>query len=75
MDVVVLSIVTDDENEVTVWSSEKEAQYAALEYLTELLTNDELDHIDGFSDMVSFCAESGYANTQISFHLLPTKEQ
>ncbi len=76
MNAVVLSIITGAENDVTVWSSEEEAKASAVEYLGHYAN---VSHMDtdgwGYDDYVEFAELFYHIQTQISFHLLPTKEQ
>ena len=76
MNAVVLSIITGAENDITVWSSEEEAKAAAVEYLAHYADGSECDTTDwGFDDYTEFAEFFYHIQTQISFHLLPTKEQ
>ena len=76
MNAVVLLISSMDNNDVTVWSSEEEAKAAAVEYLGHHAS---VLHMDtdgwGYDDYVEFAELFYHIQTQISFHLLPTKEQ
>ena len=76
MNAVVLSIINGAENDVTVWSSEEEAKASAVEYLGHYAN---VSHMDtdgwGYDDYVEFAEFFYHIQTQISFHLLPTKEQ
>ena len=77
MDAVVLLISSQDVNDVTVWSTEDEAKAAAVESFQEriALTNPNVDTTDrDYEDYTEF-AEVGTVFTQLSFHLLPTKER
>ena len=76
MNAVVLSIINGAENDVTVWSSEQEAKTAAVEYLTKYACQPSVDATGwGYDDYVEFAELFYHIQTQISFHLLPTKEQ
>jgi len=76
MNAVVLSIITGAENDVTVWSSEEEAKASAVEYLGHYANVSHMDTTDwGYDDYVEFAELFYHIQTQISFHLLPTKEQ
>tara|TARA_B100000963_G_C22334369_1_gene540101 strand:+ start:473 stop:706 length:234 start_codon:yes stop_codon:yes gene_type:complete len=76
MNAVVLSIINGAENDVTVWSSEAEAKTAAVEYLTKYAAQPSVDATDwGYDDYVEFAELFYHIQTQISFHILPTKEQ
>ncbi len=76
MNAVVLLISSMDNNDVTVWSSEEEAKAAAVEYLGHYAN---VSHMDtdgwGYDDYVEFAELFYHIQTQISFHLLPTKGQ
>tara|TARA_R100001440_G_scaffold9040_1_gene17036 strand:+ start:8982 stop:9215 length:234 start_codon:yes stop_codon:yes gene_type:complete len=74
MNAVVLLISSQDENNVTVWSSEEEAKASAVEYLAHYADGSECDTADwGYDDYVEFAELFYHIQTQISFHLLPTK--
>ena len=74
MNAVVLSIITSAENDVTVWSSEEEAKSSAVEHLAHYADGSECDTTDwGYDDYVEFAELFYHIQTQISFHLLPTK--
>ena len=78
MDAVVLLISSQDVNDVTVWSTEDEAKAAAVKSFQEriALTNPNVDTTDwGYDDYVEFAESFYHIHTQLSFHLLPTKEQ
>tara|TARA_Y100001937_G_C6878098_1_gene223518 strand:- start:225 stop:464 length:240 start_codon:yes stop_codon:yes gene_type:complete len=78
MDAVVLLISSQDVNDVTVWSTEDEAKAAAVESFQEriALTNPNVDTTDwDYDDYTEFAEVEYCIYTQLSFHLLPTKEQ
>ena len=76
MDAVVLLISSMDNNDVTVWSSEEEAKAAAVEYLGHYANVSHMDTTDwDYDDYTEFAEWFYHIYTQISFHLLPTKEQ
>jgi hypothetical protein len=76
MDAVVLLISSQDGNDVTVWSSEEEAKASAVEYLTPYAAQPSVDTTDwGYDDYVEFAESFYHIHIQLSFHLLPTKEQ
>ena len=74
MNAVVLSIITGAENDVTVWSSEEEAKASAVDHLAHYAENSECDTTDwGYEEYTEFAELFYHIQTQISFHLLPTK--